>query len=114
MTASTWNVPASYKPLSGTNIAGRVVAVGIMLFGGLVLAAGAFGVSVALDMVTRGSVVANTADLASLRAVQPVVPLIAISAWRTWWQRWGPCSAHAGRSSSPSGSPRSTRSRASS
>jgi len=78
MTASAWPLPAPYKPLSRTNIAGRVVAVSIMAFGGLVLAAGAFGVSIALDMVTRGSVVANTADIASLRAVQPVVPLITI------------------------------------
>jgi len=78
MTASAWNLPAPSKPLSGTNIAGRVVAVGIMLFGGLVLAAGAFGVSVALDVITRGVVVANAADVASLRAVQPVIPLIAV------------------------------------
>jgi len=46
MTASAWPLPAPYKPLSGTNIAGRVVAVSIMAFGGLVLAAGAFGVSI--------------------------------------------------------------------
>ena len=78
MTVAAWPAPAPSSSLSPTNVAGRVVAVAIMAFGGLVLAAGALGVSVALDVVTRGAVVADAADVAALRAVQPVIPLIAV------------------------------------
>ena len=78
MTASAWPVPAPRPSLTSTNVIGRVVAVSIMAFGGLVLAAGALGVSVALDIIARGAVVADASDVAALRSVQPIVPLIAV------------------------------------
>jgi hypothetical protein len=79
MTAS---VPALSAPVTPgaatTNVAGRVVATAVMLFGGLVLTAGAIGVSVMLGVIERGSVIGSASDVTALRALSPIVPLIAI------------------------------------
>jgi len=77
MTASapTWTAPA--RP-STTNVAGRIVAAAVMLFVGLVLAAGALGLSVALGMIDRGAIVASSGDVVTARALAPTIPLIAI------------------------------------
>jgi hypothetical protein len=63
---------------SSTNLAGRIVATSVMLFGGLVLVAGAIGLSVALGMIERGAIVANAADVATARAIAPTIPLIVV------------------------------------
>ena len=78
MTASTpaWSVPAPAS--STTNAAGRLVAAAVMLFGGLVLAGGALGLSVALGLIDGGAVTGSPAQVATARALQPTIPLIAI------------------------------------
>lgn len=79
MTASLPALTAPATPdVASTNVAGRVVSAAVTLFGGLVLSAGALGVSVMLGVIDRGAVVGSAPDVSALRALSPVVPLLAI------------------------------------
>lgn len=78
MTASVPALTAPAAPTTTTNVAGRLVAAAVMLFGGLVLAAGSLGLSVAIGMIDRGAIVADAGDVATARALAPMIPLIAM------------------------------------
>jgi hypothetical protein len=76
MTAATWPVPQS-RP-SDVNLAGRLVALAVLGFGGLALTATALALSLVSGMIDRGVVVADARDVATVRAITPVIPLIAV------------------------------------